>query len=84
MTSIVKLSIVCDHDSTDRVEPGSEVAYMYPGEDEEWRDPFGGVFTDAEQEGLQRVACGTGRSVDFSLGTKWERRTWCRLVATFI
>lgn len=86
MTSIVKLSIQCDSDSSDRRAPGSEVAYMYIDESEaaEWRDPYGGFFTEDEQAMFQRIACGTAQSLVISAGTKWEAVVHCRLVVTFI
>jgi len=82
MTSIVKISIQCDHDSSGRRKAGSEVAYLYPGE-VEWRDPFGGYFTEDEQAMFRRVACGTAQSLVISAGTKWEAVVRCRLAAKF-
>lgn len=84
MTSIVKLSIQCDEDSTGKRKPGEEIAFLYPGEDDEWKDPYGGLFSDDEQHMFQRVAVGTSRSLVISAGTKWEATVRCRLVATFI
>lgn len=84
MTSIVKLSIQCDHDSSGRAKPGAEVAYKYTdGLAKEWQDPFGGYFTDDEQAMFDRVACGTAQSLVVSAGTKWEHVVHCRLAAKF-
>jgi len=89
MTSIVKLSIQCDHDNTGKRSPGSEIAYMYfdkggVAETDEWQDPFGGSFTDDEETMFQRVAVGAAQSLIVSAGTKWEATLRCRLVATFM
>lgn len=83
---IVKLSIQCDSDSNGRIDPGSEVAYVYPQEtvDGRWRDPFGGYFTDVEQAMFQRVATGAAQTVLLHEDTKWENVVRCRLVAKFV
>lgn len=85
---VVKLSLVIDRDSTGSLKAGHEVAYLYPGkmgkEGSEWADPFGGVFLDEEQAMLQRIACGTSRSVVLGAGTKFEKTLHLRLIATFI
>lgn len=83
--TIVKLSIQCDHDSTGKRQPGSEIAYKYTDAlTKEWQDPFGGYFSEDEQAMFDRVACGTSQSLVISAGTKWEATVRCRLVATLI
>lgn len=83
--TVVKLSIHCDYDFSQRLPRGAEVAYKYVDEEDKgWHDPHGGVFTEAEQAAFDLVATGRENLVVLGAGTRFAHEIEGRLVATFI
>ena len=56
------------------------LAYYYQG-DIDWRDPYGGVFSDREMESLDMFARGETDHVIISEDTMYSRIYYPRLVA---
>jgi hypothetical protein len=62
-----------------------EIAYRYgtDSNEEKWLDPFGGEFTEEEQDNMRRCAEGSKDYLTLHRGSKHEKQFVARLVVQF-